>query len=297
MSAVTPKKKFPPWLKKRFYFSQQGKQTHRIIERLKLHTVCENAVCPNRAECFSSGVATFMILGDVCTRRCSFCAVKSGTPQAVDPTEPERISQAVAELGLKHVVITSVTRDDLEDSGASHFAEVIRRLKKACPQVTVEVLTPDFKGRDELIAIVVEAGPDIFNHNLETVQRLYDIVRPGADYNRSLKVLKQAKELAGDRKGYWTKSGLMLGLGETSEEIYQAMKDLIEVNCQILTLGQYLQPSRTNIAVAEFISPERFKQLEMQAYSLGFRYVASGPFVRSSYQAEDIKKNLTVGDF
>lgn len=284
--SVAEKKTFPPWLKKRFCFGQSGEQTRQIINRLKLRTVCESAVCPNQAECFSSKTVTFLILGDVCTRNCSFCAVRTGIPQPVDSTEPARISQAVSELGLKHVVITSVTRDDLTDGGASHFADVIRRLKKDLPEITVEVLTPDFRGQAELVALVLSANPDIFGHNLETIERLYDKVRPQADYHRSLEVLRLVSKSAGEKAKCWTKSGLMLGLGETKGEICQAMEDLKEAGCQILILGQYLQPSPDNVEVSEFISPGNFKQLKIQAYSLGFQYVASGPFVRSSYQAD-----------
>ena len=275
-------KKFPNWLKKNFSYGQTGQQTLQIINRLNLHTVCQSAVCPNQAECFSHNTATFLILGNKCTRNCNFCAVGSGQPDPVDVTEPQRISQAVKELDLKHIVITSVTRDDLDDGGASQFAAVILELKKELSKVTVEVLTPDFKGNEESVSMVTKAGPDIFSHNIETVQRLYKDVRPGADYQRSLQVLK----LAGQGKKLFTKSGFMLGLSETDREIEQTMKDLRRVDCQILTLGQYLQPSKYNIEVVEFITPEKFKELKQKAYSLGFKYVASNPFVRSSYLAD-----------
>ncbi len=285
--------KFPNWLKKKFSYGQTGQRTRQIINRLNLHTVCQSAVCPNQAECFSMGTATFLILGNNCTRNCNFCAVASGRPDPVDVTEPQRISEAVKELDLKHVVITSVTRDDLDDGGASQFAAVITQLKKNLPEVTVEVLTPDFKGNKESVSMVIEAGPDIFNHNVETVPRLYKEVRPGADYQQSLQVLKLAGELGGEGQGPFTKSGLMLGLGETDREIEQVMRDLRGIGCQILTLGQYLRPSKDNIEVVEFITPEKFKELEQKAYSLDFKYAASGPFVRSSYLADQALKKIT----
>lgn len=277
--------RFPPWLKQKIYAGGESQRVRRILRKSGLNTICENARCPNLGECFSRGTATFLILGDVCTRNCRFCAVKSGTPAPPDEEEPLRLSRAVEQLGLKYVVVTSVTRDDLADGGAGHFSRVVRVLKSGNPRIKVEVLVPDFKGEAPAVARVTESEPDVFAHNLETVARLYPAVRPGADYGRSLEVLKLARSNL--RRGL-SKSGLMLGLGETSREVEEVLRDLRKVRCEVVTLGQYLRPAAGKFPVAEFILPERFRYYEGRARSLGFRCVASGPLVRSSYHAEGI---------
>lgn len=274
----------PAWLRKRVMINSQQAQVHEILKDLHLHTVCQSALCPNIAECFGKGIATFMILGDTCSRNCRFCAVTHGEPQPVDEGEPERIADAVRMLNLAHVVITSVTRDDLADGGARHFANTISEIHKKAPVTTVEVLTPDFQGDEAALETVILSRPDIFNHNLETVPRLYTAVRHKADYQRSLYVLKKAKEF--DPEVY-TKSGLMLGLGEMRDEVSQVMRDLREVDCDILTVGQYLQPSKAHLEIKEYINPEVFLEIEKEARGLGFVYVASGPFVRSSFNASE----------
>lgn len=255
------------------------------LRRAKLHTVCEAARCPNRGECFSRPTATFLILGDRCTRACRFCAVEPGRPGPVDPGEPEAVAAAAQELGLRYVVLTSVTRDDLPDGGAGHFAATIRAVRRRLPAARVEVLTPDFGGDAAAIRVVVEAGPEVFNHNLETVPSLYPRVRPGADYSRSLGLLRRVKELAPDLV---TKSGLMLGLGESEREVEAVMQDLSAAGVEILTLGQYLAPSRRHLPVARYLEPEEFAAWGERGRALGFRQVFAGPLVRSSYQAEEV---------
>ena len=271
----------PEWLKKKMdpaaVMEMEG-----MLRSLNLHTVCEGANCPNRGECFKNRTATFMILGDVCTRNCRFCAVCKGRPTPVDPMEPENIATAARQLGLRHTVITSVTRDDLPDGGAAHFAECIRALKERMPDSTVEVLIPDFRGSLAALQTVMDARPEIINHNIETVPRLYPAVRPMAKYERSLELLERVKRQGG---GIYSKTGIMVGLGETEDEVLSAMDDLIAVGCDILTIGQYLQPSREHIAVAEFIHPDQFEKYRRIGLEKGFKYVASGPFVRSSYNA------------
>jgi len=258
--------------------------TRRLLEELKLNTVCQSALCPNLGECFSRRTATFMILGNTCTRNCRFCAVQSGQPQPPDPDEPRRVALAAARLGLKHVVVTSVTRDDLPDGGAGQFAATIKSIREYLPGAVIEVLTPDFQGKKEALVKVLEAGPHIFNHNIETVPRLYPEVRPGANYQRSLEILKQVKEMA---PGIYTKSGLMVGLGETKEEVEQVMADLRKVNCDILTIGQYLRPSPQHLEVKEYVRPEVFDYYGARGREMGFLYVAAAPFVRSSYNAAE----------
>lgn len=277
----------PPWLHKRIPASGSLEATRKLLQELKLNTVCESALCPNLGECFARRTATFMILGRVCTRNCRFCAVEGGQPELVDPEEPRRVAEAAARLGLKHVVVTSVTRDDLPDGGAGQFAATIQALREKLPYAIIEVLTPDFQGERKAIASVVEAQPHIFNHNVETVPRLYPLVRPEADYRRSLEVLRTVKELA---PGIYTKSGLMVGLGETREEVEQVMADLREVNCDILTIGQYLRPSPQHLEVKEFIPPEVFDYYAEAGRKMGFLYVASAPFVRSSYNAAEFSR-------
>ncbi|KHO62829.1 lipoyl synthase [Thermoanaerobacter sp. YS13] len=272
----------PEWLKVRL-LNEDLNRMEAFLKSMSLNTVCQSANCPNMGECFARKTATFMIMGNICTRNCRFCAVEKGHPQPLDEDEPRRIAEAAQKLGLKHVVVTCVTRDDLPDGGASHFAKTIYELKKL-PGVTVEVLVSDFMGKEESIAQVVEAKPDIINHNVETVPRLYPMVRPKADYLRSLNLLKKSKEL---NPYIITKSGIMVGLGETEEEVIQVMKDLRSVDCDMMTIGQYLRPSAKHIEVAEYVTPQQFKRYEEIGYELGFKYVASGPLVRSSYHADE----------
>ncbi len=278
----------PEWLLKEVRQARKGRgaalisQTSGLLAHLGLPTVCDEARCPNRGECFSHHTATFLILGEVCTRGCAFCAVKKGKPLPLEKDEPQRLAQAVSEMGLRHVVITSVTRDDLPDGGAAHYARVVEVLRQQCPGVRVELLVPDFGGSAEALAIVLAPAPDILAHNLETVPRLYPQVRRGADYRRSLKLLEQSTQLA-DK--VITKSGLMLGLGEESTEIEAVLQDLREVNCDMLTLGQYLSPSLRHVPVARYVRPEEFDAWRRRALALGFKSVAAGALVRSSYKA------------
>ncbi|MCD5397741.1 lipoyl synthase [candidate division NPL-UPA2 bacterium] len=278
------KRKLPPWLKKRWPISEIIDGTEALLKTLNLRTVCQSARCPNQGECFSAKKATFMVLGNVCTRNCRFCAVEKKQPLSLDPEEPRRVAEASFRLGLKHVVITSVTRDDLTDGGARHFRDAILEVCRLLPRATVEALTPDFQGSlSSLKTIILEGHPHIFNHNLETVPRLYPRVRPEADYQRSLDILRMAKELDGS---IYTKSGLMVGLGETKDEVIQTMKDLRKVNCGLLTIGQYLSPSRDHLPVKDFIAPDLFEEYGRIGEEMGFSSVASSPFVRSSYNAE-----------
>ncbi|MBI4531257.1 MAG: lipoyl synthase [Candidatus Latescibacteria bacterium] len=273
----------PDWLKARAPGSPNYIRLKGLVKQLQLHTVCESAICPNVGECWGHGTATFMILGDVCTRRCGFCAITTGRPMMVDWGEPMRVAEAVKALGLRHAVITSVARDELRDGGAAIFAATIRAIRRLCLGTSVEVLIPDFKGDPEALRCVMEARPDILNHNIETVERLSPLVRPQARYHRSLELLKRAK-------GYGTsltKSGVMLGVGETIEEVEQSMADLREVGCDILTIGQYLRPSQDHLPVVTYHPPEEFLRLKNIGLSMGFTHVESGPLVRSSYHAED----------
>ncbi len=274
---------FPRWLRRPLSLHGQWSQAKALVEELRLHTVCQEARCPNLGECWSHGNVSFMILGDRCTRRCAFCAVTTGRPQAVDWEEPERLAEAAARLGLKYVVLTSVARDDLQDEGSDLFAACVRRLKERMPGVLVEVLVPDFHARSELILTVVKAKPEVYNHNLETVERLSREVRPQAEYGRSLRVLRLSKEMGG--KGLKTKSGLMVGLGERPEEVRRSLEDLREAGCDLLTIGQYLQPTPIHRPVAEFIPPEQFDLYRSWGEEMGFSFVASAPYVRSSYNA------------
>lgn len=272
----------PKWLRTKIQCKGLNKMKN-FVGDMSLNTVCQSAMCPNIGECFSKKTATFMIMGDTCTRRCRFCAVNEGRPQALDKEEPKRVADACKKLGLRHAVITSVTRDDLADGGASHFASTIQEIKKM-PGITVEVLIPDFKGKKDSIKTVVDAKPEVINHNLETVPRLYERVRPIAKYERSLDVLKTVKEL--DRN-IFTKSGIMVGLGETEDEVVALMKDLINIGCDMLTIGQYLRPSKKHIEIEEYVTPEQFERYRKIGKSLGFRHIASGPLVRSSYHAAE----------
>jgi lipoic acid synthetase len=276
--------KKPDWIRVRLPSNPVFFSTKALVSDLKLHTVCEEAQCPNRWECWSQGTATFMIAGDRCTRACGFCAVTTAKPFALEDDEPQRVAEAVRRMRLKHVVVTAVARDDLKDGGAEHFARTIRAIRGLDDAIVVEVLTPDFHGRDENLRTVIEADPHIFNHNLETVERLTPMVRSRAKYRLSLNVLARVKEIA---PAMTTKSGIMLGLGEEEPEIFQAMDDLRGAGVQVLTMGQYLRPSPQHLPVVEYIRPEVFEQYREIAYRKGFEYVASGPLVRSSYHAAD----------
>ena len=275
----------PEWMKIKLPPSNQRIQgLKNIMRENKLHSVCEEASCPNLAECFNHGTATFMILGAICTRRCPFCDVAHGRPLPVDPEEPAKLAKTIKELGLKYVVITSVDRDDLRDGGAQHFADCIRAIREQSPNTKIEILTPDFRGRmDTALEILKDTPPDVFNHNLETAPRLYRVARPGADYKWSLELLRRFKEM---HPQVATKSGLMMGLGETNEEIVDVLKDLREHNVTMLTLGQYLQPSRHHLPVKRYVPPAEFDELKEVADSIGFTHAACGPFVRSSYHAD-----------
>jgi lipoyl synthase len=279
---MTPK---PPWLKRRFPSGPVYEQVRNLLKEVHLHTVCQEARCPNMWECFSHKTATFLILGDRCTRNCGFCAVAHGTSMGLDTEEPSRVAKAVEQMALQYVVITSVTRDDLPDGGAGVFAETIRHIRQQVPGTHIEVLTPDFLGNTDAIKKVIFAKPDVFNHNIETVPRLYPIVRPQADYQRSLKVLEIAKEIDPD---IITKSGIMVGLGETETEVIRTFQDLLDVGCNFLTIGQYLQPTKQHLPVKRFVPPEEFQKLKEKSLEMGFDEVASGPFVRSSYHAKDL---------
>jgi len=287
--------KKPDWIRVKLPRDPAFWSTKGLISDLRLHTVCEEAQCPNRWECWSQGTATFMIAGDRCTRACGFCAVKTAKPFALEADEPQRVAQATQRLGLKHVVITAVARDDVADGGADHFAQTIEAVRAAVPGIVIEILVPDFNAKDDAIEIVMKAKPHIFNHNLETVERLTPLVRSRAQYKRSLHVLKRAKEMAGDMGFHCaTKSGVMLGLGETETELFQAMDDLLEHNVTVLTLGQYLRPSANHLPVIEYIHPDTFENYKQIALRKGFRHVASAPLVRSSYHAADFKPELDV---
>jgi len=279
----TPLRK-PEWIRIRAVNSEQTLRIKRLLRENHLHTVCEEAACPNLAECFGHGTATFMIMGDICTRRCPFCDVAHGRPKALDPEEPAHLARAIAQMGLSYVVITSVDRDDLRDGGADHFAACIQAIRKEIPGIRIEILTPDFRGRvAAALNALAAAPPDVFNHNLETVPRLYRQARPGADYRESLALLQRFKAT---RPGIPTKSGLMLGLGESLEEVEETLADLRAHGCEMLTLGQYLQPSRDHLPVARYVTPEEFERLAETARKLGFSQIASAPLVRSSYHAD-----------
>lgn len=278
---VTSIKK-PEWLKKKIANIDKIEETVKLLRTLSLNTVCDGAECPNIGECYGNKTATFMILGSVCTRQCRFCAVTKGKPQKINPYEPASIGRACKELELKHIVVTSVTRDDIPDGGAEHFAQTVYEIKKQNPLSTLELLIPDLQGNWDALKVIIDSKPDIINHNLETISSLYDEVRPQADYKKSLELLKKVKEFD---SSIYTKSGIMVGLGEKEEEIYKVMNDLRRVNCDILTIGQYLQPSKQHIEIKEYIHPSKFQKYQKAAEEQGFKYVASGPLVRSSYNA------------
>ncbi len=285
----------PPWIKVRLPRDPVFWSTKALVADLKLHTVCEEAQCPNRWECWSQGTATFMIAGDRCTRACGFCAVKTAKPFALEADEPERVAEATKRMKLGHVVITAVARDDVPDGGAEHFAQTIHAVRRVNPGIVIEILVPDFNGKDDALQVVMDAAPEIFNHNLETVERLTPLVRSRAKYERSLHVLKRAKEMAAEAgRKCATKSGLMLGLGETEPELFQAMDDLRESGVTVLTLGQYLRPSVNHLPVVSYIPPEQFEVYKEVALKKGFRHVASAPLVRSSYHASDFRPELDL---
>jgi lipoic acid synthetase len=274
----------PEWLRVRLPGGENYTELKGIMRGLELHTVCEEARCPNIGECWNAGTATFMILGDTCTRACGFCAVKTGRPDVLDLGEPIRVAEAVQKMGLKHAVITSVNRDELEDGGAAIFAGTIRQIRKRIPECGIEVLIPDFEGNEDALATVMRAKPDILNHNIETVPRLYPQVRPKARYPRSLEVLQRAKRMDAT---VFVKSGIMLGLGEEIDEVIQVFRDLRAHDVEILTVGQYLRPTANHLPIARYVTPQEFADLKQEALQLGFRHVESGPLVRSSYHAAD----------
>ena len=282
-------KKLPMWLKKGISRGEGLFRVKDTISKLGLNTVCQSAKCPNIGECFSKGTATFMIMGGICTRDCLFCAIMNGAPHPLDPDEPRRVAEASMLLGLTYVVITSVTRDDLPDGGAGHFLKTVTAVREGVPDSSVEVLIPDFKGSSGAVWEVLKSQPTVFNHNMETISRLYPLIRPGADYHRSLKVLEFAKK---SDNSIVTKSGLMLGLGEKREEILHSMADLRDVGCDILTLGQYISPSDNHFPIERFICPDEFGEFESIGKEMGFMAVASGPFVRSSYQAGSLLNRI-----
>jgi lipoic acid synthetase len=284
--------RLPEWLRLKLPTSASFARMRNLLDELKLHTVCESAKCPNHWECWSKGTATFMIAGDRCTRACGFCAVNTAKPLALEADEPARVAEATKRMQLKHVVITAVARDDLADGGAEHFRQTIEAVRAANPGIVIEVLTPDFLDKDEAIETVLKANPHIFNHNLETVRRLTPSVRSRATYDRSLSVLGKVKGWRGEQT--YTKSGLMLGLGETEPELREAMSDLRKAGCDILTLGQYLQPTLKHLPVVEFVRPEKFAEYKLAAEAMGFAHVASGPMVRSSYHADDFNVPVVV---
>ena len=285
-----PRPRIPEWLRLKLPTENTFARTRNLLDDLRLHTLCESAKCPNHWECWSKGTATFMIAGDRCTRACGFCAVNTAKPFALETDEPQRVAEATRRMKLKHVVITAVARDDQADGGAEHFRQTIEAVRTANPGIVIEVLVPDFLDKDSSLENVLSAEPEIFNHNLETVRRLTPSVRSRATYDRSLSVLRKVKEKRGER--IFTKSGLMLGLGETKDELFTAMEDLRCAHCDILTLGQYLQPTLKHLPVVEFIHPDAFAAYKIRAEEMGFTHVASGPMVRSSYHADEVSSPL-----
>lgn len=280
-SAFSSSRRLPPWFKVQAKTGPDYLEIKQTMDRLKLHTICEEARCPNRWECWNARTATFLILGDICTRRCHYCSVETGRPLAIDHEEPKRVAEAVQALGLRHAVITSVNRDELKDGGAAIFAHTIRQTRQLSPDCTIEVLIPDFEGNEKALALVCAEKPEILNHNIETVKRLFPSLRPQGKYQRSIELLGRAKQL-----GLRTKSGLILGMGETMDEAREVMRDLRSVGCDIMTIGQYLQPTREHLPVARYYDPSEFAILKEEGMALGFTHVESGPLVRSSYHAE-----------
>lgn len=281
--------KRPDWLRVRLPYGENYKRVRKLVDDYKLHTVCESARCPNMGECWGAGTATFMILGNTCTRSCSFCAVNTGRPNEFDEEEPYRVAQATKLMQVRHAVLTSVNRDELKDGGASIWAATVREVYKACPGITQETLIPDFKARWEALDVVLQERPNVVSHNMETVKRLYRRVRPQAKYDRSLEQIKRTKDY-----GLRTKSGIMVGLGETKEEVFEIMEDLLKHGCDVITLGQYLQPTKRHLPVEEFIHPDQFKHYEEVGLEMGFDFVESGPLVRSSYHSE---RHLSAEDY
>lgn len=277
----TPRTKKPEWLKVKLPTGENYRKVRKLVDENKLHTICESGNCPNMGECWGEGTATFMILGNICTRSCSFCAVATGRPTEYDMDEPRRVADAIKLMGVKHAVITSVNRDELKDLGATVWADTIRLVKEESPETTLETLIPDFKARWELLELVANERPEVISHNMETVKRLYRKVRPQAKYERSLEQTRRTKDL-----GIRTKSGIMLGLGETDDEVFEIMDDLVAHGCDVLTLGQYLQPTKMHLDVVEFVHPDKFAYYKEVGLSKGFNYVESGPMVRSSYHSE-----------
>ena len=283
LPTITPQsqRSKPDWLKIKLPTGERYANVKKIVRENKLHTICEDGNCPNMGECWGAGTATLMILGNICTRSCSFCAVATGRPNEYDLDEPKRVAEAVKLMGLKHCVLTSVNRDELADKGSSVWAETIKLVKKENPGITIETLIPDFKSNWEALELVLNAGADVISHNMETVERLYRQVRPQAKYERSLEQIRRTKD-----HGCRTKSGIMVGLGETEDEVFSIMHDLVKNGCDVLTIGQYLQPTKMHLAVKEFVTPEQFKKYEIEGLRIGFDMVESGPMVRSSYHAE-----------
>ncbi len=280
----------PEWLKIKIPAGKEYVQVKDIVNRHKLHTICTSGLCPNIADCWGRGTATFMILGDICTRSCKFCATKTGVPAPLDPAEPLNVAKSIKLMRLKHCVITSVDRDDLPDCGATHWAETIRQVKKLNPETTLEVLIPDFLGKSHLVQTIIDTGVEVISHNLETVRRLTPKIRSAAKYDRSLEVIKQMAN-----SGLVAKSGIMVGLGETNDEVLQTMDDLLAVGCSVMTIGQYLQPTKRHLPVAEYVHPEQFEKWKEAGLRKGFRFVESYPLVRSSYRAErHVIKDETV---
>ncbi len=280
----------PPWLRRSLPKGAEHQAVRKLLRENRLHTVCEEALCPNIWECFSRGTATFLIMGSLCTRGCRFCAMSRGKPAPPDPEEPSRVAGATRQLGLDYVVVTSVTRDDLPDGGASFFSDTITKIREDVPGTRVEVLIPDFQGDSQALASVISARPDVLNHNIETVPRLYPAARPDSSYRRSLALLERAKK---EDSAIPVKSGIMLGLGESSKEIRQTLHNLVDTGCNILTMGQYLQPSKANLAVERFVHPDEFDEWRVVALEMGFSGVVSGPLVRSSYKAGELYKTVT----
>ncbi|MBI5416811.1 lipoyl synthase [Candidatus Poribacteria bacterium] len=281
--------RIPGWLRESLPNKKISDEMASLLKQFNLNTVCQSARCPNIGKCFSHKTATFMILGNICTRKCTFCAVKKGKPEKIQDNEPENIAKACSLLNIKHIVITSVTRDDLPDGGAGHFTRVIKEIKKINNKTIVEVLTPDFQGNIKSLEIITEAHPDIFNHNIETVPNLYPYIRPEANFDRSINLLINIKRINPD---IYSKSGIMVGMGETEEQVYDVMERLRTANCDILTIGQYLQPTKTHYPVKEYITPDIFEKYKAKAIDMGFKYVASAPLVRSSFEAEEFSKNF-----
>jgi len=279
-----PRLRKPEWMRIGNMDREKIREVQSILRKLKLHTVCEESMCPNIGKCFEKKTATFLVMGDICTRNCKFCDIKFGKPGSLDEDEPQRILEAAKKLSLRHIVITSVTRDDLPDGGASHYAGITKKLREYDENLIIELLIPDLKGKEEDIQTIVDTKPDIINHNVEVVPRLFRKITPQSNYETSLKLLKLVKEFDPNTI---TKSGMMVGLGETKQEVFDVMKDLREVNCDILTIGQYLKPPSSNLEIEEYVHPEIFKEYEELAYDMGFKFVASAPFVRSSFNAEE----------